>query len=51
MYKTRKLAGSHIFFIIEVGESSVITLHSNQASQRDAKTAARFCHPCWLRYV
>jgi len=25
--------------------------HTNKSSQRDAKTAARFCHPCWLRCV
>ncbi len=32
--------------------SSVLNnkMHSNQSNQRDAKTAARFCHPCWKRY-
>jgi len=30
--------------------SAALAASSNNAKQRDAKTAARFCHPCWRRY-
>ena len=46
MYRTSKFEGNRISFNLGVSESNVFAFHSNQSSQRDAKTAARFCHPC-----